>query len=281
MATNQMRREAAKRKLERQRQRRAQRARRRRQITVITAAAVAVIVVAGVVALSVNSGRDSSAAAADQGATTITPETIPTEAVALPTRPTPLPETVTCEYPASGQAAKPVNPPAAGEVSARGTVSVSLNLDSGVVPLTLDRSLAPCTVHSFLSLAEQGYFDNTSCHRLTTSPGLQVLQCGDPTGTGRGGPGYRFADETFPELTYGRGVLAMANSGPDTNGSQFFMVYGDAALPPNYTVFGSIGAEGLAVLDEIARTGHNGAYELSAGGGVPVRPVTIQRVTLS
>ena len=116
----------------------------------------------------------------------------------------------------------------------------------------LDNGKAPCTVNSFASLAQQGYFDNTPCHRLTTAPELGVLQCGDPSGTGTGGPGYRFPNEyptnqyrlTDPALQvpvlYPRGTLAMANAGPGTNGSQFFLVYRDSMLPPTYTVFGTI-----------------------------------------
>ena len=97
---------------------------------------------------------------------------------------------------------------------------------------------------SFLSLVGQKYFDNTTCHRLTVGAGLQVLQCGDPSGTGSGGPGYSFNDEVFPELKYGRGTLAMANSGANTNGSQFFIVYGDGSgLDPAYTAFGTVDAE--------------------------------------
>ena len=206
---------------------------------------------------------------------------IPTERAEPPVRPQPLPPSVDCQYPVGPQApVKPVNPPPAGATPTTGTVGLSLQTSAGTIPLTLDRSLAPCAVHSFLSLTEQGYFNDTPCHRLTTSEGLQVLQCGDPSGTGTGGPGYSFADETYPELTYGRGYLAMANSGPNTNGSQFFLVYGDAQLPPKYTVFGSISPEGLQVIDEIARRGHNGSFEPSPGGGAPIEQVNIMQATV-
>jgi peptidyl-prolyl cis-trans isomerase B (cyclophilin B) len=122
-------------------------------------------------------------------------------------------------------------------------------------------------VNSFTSLVRQGFFNGTTCHRLTTSPTMGVLQCGDPTGSGTGGPGYRFPNEypsnqyriTDPALeqpvTYPRGTLAMANAGPGTNGSQFFLVYKDSQLPPNYTVFGTIDQTGLATLDKIAAAG--------------------------
>lgn len=256
MATNQMRREAAKRKLANQQKRRAERAKRRQRVAIITSASVVVVVVVGVVLVStIGAGGGSEQTNA-------------------------LPGTVTCDYPAAEQAAKPVQPPAGSDVSATGTVPVTLQSSAGTIPLTLDRALAPCAVNSFVSLAQQGYFNDTTCHRLTTGDSLQVLQCGDPTGTGAGGPGYSFADEVSPELTYGRGMLAMANGGPNTNGSQFFMVYGNADLPPNYTVFGSISPEGLQVLDTIARLGHDGSFEPSPGGGAPNTPITIQTATV-
>ena len=95
-----------------------------------------------------------------------------------------------------------------------------------------------------MSLAEQGYFDDTTCHRLTTQ-GIFVLQCGDPTATGGGGPGYSFEDELDGAEKYPAGTIAMANAGPDTNGSQFFLVYEDTELPPSYTTFGTIDDAGL------------------------------------
>ena len=119
-------------------------------------------------------------------------------------------------------------------------------------------------MNNFVSLAQQGYFDGTPCHRLTTSPTLGVLQCGDPTGAGTGGPGYRFPNEyptnqyrltdpaLEPPVVYPRGTLAMANAGPGTNGSQFFLVYQDSQLPPTYTVFGTVDETGLAAVDKIA-----------------------------
>jgi peptidyl-prolyl cis-trans isomerase B (cyclophilin B) len=286
VATNQMRREAAKRKLENQQKRRAERARRRQRTAIITSASVVVVVVVAVVLLSTVGmpGVDDAAAPADAPtpaappAAAGTPESIPSELAAAPARPTPLPVDVTCEYPADGEPAKPAQPPSGADVSAEGTVPVTLQTSAGAIPLTLDRALAPCAVNSFESLARQAYYDGTTCHRLTTGAELQVLQCGDPSGTGSGGPGYSFADEVFPELTYGRGVLAMANAGPNTNGSQFFMVYGDAQLPPNYTAFGTISPEGLQVVDEIARRGQD--QRGGATDGAPVEPVTIERAVV-
>src|SRR5947209_12565589 len=198
----------------------------------------------------------------------------------LPVRPTPLPASVDCQYPTGQQTpARPVKPPLAGSTSARGTVPVTMQTSAGAIGLTLDRALAPCTVNSFVSLAQQGFYANSPCHRLVTNPGLQVLQCGDPTGSGAGGPGYTIPDEVFPQLSYGRGLVAMANTGqPDSGGSQFFLIYGQPQLPPQYPVFASISPTGLEVLDQIAKAGDDGSLEPSPGGGKPNQPVTITSV---
>ena len=135
---------------------------------------------------------------------------------------------------------------------------------------------APCATNSFKYLAQKGFFNNTSCHRLTTA-GIFVLQCGDPTGTGAGGPGYQFPDENLTGATYPAGTVAMANSGPNTNGSQFFLVYQDTPLPPNYTPFGRVTA-GLNALTSIAAKGSDNAN--AQGDGHPNQPLTIQSVTI-
>lgn len=179
--------------------------------------------------------------------------------------------TVTCDYPDDSAAAKEVEKPSTSAPK-HGEVEVTITTNSGDVQATLDSDAAPCTVNSFVSLASQGYFDGTTCHRLV--PGF-VLQCGDPTAKGSGGPGYSFSDELTGSETYGRGVLAMANAGPDTNGSQFFIVLADASLPPAYTVFGSVSDEGMSVVDAIAAKG-------TAGGvpdGPPAEDVTLESVT--
>jgi peptidyl-prolyl cis-trans isomerase B (cyclophilin B) len=150
---------------------------------------------------------------------------------------------------------------------ARGQVRIMVRTNLGPIPLVLDRAQAPCTVQSFVHLVRQRFYDRTICHRLTAYPTLSVLQCGDPSGTGEGGPGYRYRDELPTDLppaptdptgahrVYARGVLAMANAGPDTNGSQFFLVYADSALRPNYTIFGHVEPAGLRTLDTIAAGG--------------------------
>lgn len=167
---------------------------------------------------------------------------------------------MTCDYPAAGEPARPVNPPPATTgVPATGTVKYTVTLEGSPVTLTLDRRRAPCTVNSFTSLADQGYFNGTRCHRLVDS-GIFILQCGDPSATGSGGPGYSFADETTGSESYTTGVVAMANSGPDTNGSQFFLVWDDSTgldKTPNYTIFGTMDTASRDVVAQLAGEGRD------------------------
>ena len=127
------------------------------------------------------------------------------------------------------------------------------------------------------ALARAGWFESSPCHRLTTA-GIRVLQCGDPTGTGSGGPGYVFADEALDGATYPRGTVAMANRGPGTNGSQFFLVYADSELPPDYTPFGRI-TQGLDVLERVAAGGSDDSN--GPGDGAPKTAVLITRATVA
>lgn len=187
--------------------------------------------------------------------------------------------TVTCDYPEDGrEAARDVEAPPT-EAPSEGTVEATIVTNRGDIGLTLDREKAPCTVNSFVSLAEQGFYDDTPCPRLGNQPGFGILQCGDPTGTGAGGPGYRFGDELSGDETYPAGTIAMANAGPDTNGSQFFLVFADSQFPPSYTVFGTIDDEGLGVLNKVADKGDDGSNP--AGGGAPKQSVQIESVTIS
>jgi peptidyl-prolyl cis-trans isomerase B (cyclophilin B) len=274
VATNQMRREAAKRKLASQRERRIRQAQRRRRVAVISSAAVVVVVLVGIVLLSTLGGGSDD----------------PADPVAAPSSAAGAPGQVSCSYPADGDAAKPNDAPPADGVSNVGTAGVALTTTAGPIGLTLDRAGAPCTVNSFVNLAEQGYYDGTVCHRLTTGEGLKVLQCGDPTGTGQGGPGYTIPDEPPTNLapaptgggtvTYPRGTLAMAKtSAPNSGGSQFFLVYADSTLPPDYTVFGTVDEAGLATIDAVAAGGADDAN--GPGDGAPLQPITIESATVS
>jgi peptidyl-prolyl cis-trans isomerase B (cyclophilin B) len=297
--TNEQRRATAKRKLERQLERRATQERRRRLLTIIGSALGVVLVIGAVVAtvLFTNKGSTTTSASAD----TSTPPppsseaqqpTAPTEAGALPPFVAPANLGADCQYPAAEAASKKNNPPRSGKVPTDpAQISASMTTSQGNIGLQLDNAKAPCTVNSFASLAQQGYFNDTPCHRLTTSAGLAVLQCGDPTGQGTGGPGYAFANE-YPTdqyqpdnpalrqpVLYPRGTLAMANAGPNTNGSQFFLVYKDSQLPPNYTAFGKIDETGLATLDKIAAAGVTPS-DRGTDDGAPKLPVQIKSVQL-
>ncbi len=145
-----------------------------------------------------------------------------------------------------------------------GSYSAVIETNFGNLTVELDPAAAPLTVNNFVTLARYRYFDDTVCHRIIPD---FVVQCGDPTATGTGGPGYRFRDELPAVGDYQIGSLAMANSGPDTNGSQFFIISGDrgAALPPNYSLFGQV-TEGLddtlVALDAVGNPESNGVPPL-------------------
>lgn len=193
-----------------------------------------------------------------------------------------------CSYPASAQpASKEVDKPP-GDLPKETPTEETIATDQGDVKVSFDADKAPCAVNSFVSLAKQGYFDGTSCHRLTTQ-GIFILQCGDPSAAGSGGPGYTFKDELIKQdarlqpcqvdastgqdvCTYTTGTVAMANAGPETNGSQFFLVYKDSPLPAAFTVFGRMSAAGVKVVQDIAEGG------LAADGVAPSTPVTITSV---
>jgi peptidyl-prolyl cis-trans isomerase B (cyclophilin B) len=245
-------------------------------------------VIGAVVATFVVTNRDSGSNTASAATTTPTTSAAPAPAAngQLPAFAPPADLGADCQYPAAAEAAsKQVNPPRTGKVPTDpAQVSVSMTTNQGNIGLQLDNAKSPCTVNSFASLAQQGYFNDTPCHRLTTTEALSVLQCGDPTGTGTGGPGYQFANE-YPTnqyqpddpalqqtVLYPRGTIAMANAGPGTNGSQFFLVYKDSQLPPGYTVFGTVDETGLATLDKIAAGG-------VAGGGQDGKPATDVQIT--
>ncbi|ANH39674.1 Putative peptidyl-prolyl cis-trans isomerase [Nocardioides dokdonensis FR1436] len=182
-----------------------------------------------------------------------------------------------CAYVEDGNPSKDVDLPPA-DPTVEGDVEVTLSTSIGDLDATLDAAATPCTVGSFVSLAEQSYFDATTCHRLTTE-GIFVLQCGDPTATGTGGPGYTIPDELSGEETYPAGTLAMAKTPyPDSGGSQFFIVYDETPLPPQYTVFGTVDADGVKAVAEAASAGADDSN--GPGDGAPRTAVDIEAVTV-
>jgi peptidyl-prolyl cis-trans isomerase B (cyclophilin B) len=262
--TNKQRREAAQRHLQRQLQRRAEQARKRRRNLLIGAATLAVLVVAGAVVLIAGIGTGNPT----------------TSAAASSSTPTGDASGGNCAYTkaASGNPnLKDVGTPPSS-VPTSGTTQVTMTTNFGAIPLSLNHAEAPCATGSFVYLAQKKFFDGTICHRETSGEGLKVLQCGDPSGTGSGGPSYQYKTHVTGKETYQRGTIAMANSGQGFDGSQFFLVYGDSQLPPNYTVIGTVSDAGLKVLDTIAANGNNGAN--GPGDGAPKKKVTITSMTV-
>lgn len=145
--------------------------------------------------------------------------------------------------------------------------TATLNTSEGVIKVKLYADKTPITVNNFVYLANEKFYDNTVFHRVITG---FMIQGGDPDGTGRGGPGYKFDDEPF-EGKYDRGILAMANAGPNTNGSQFFIMHKDYPLPNSYVIFGEV-LTGLETVDKIA--------EGEVAGDAPVNPVTVKSITI-
>jgi peptidyl-prolyl cis-trans isomerase B (cyclophilin B) len=253
-STNKRRRELAAAKYERQVARRADRAarqRRRRKVAATGAAVLAVLGLAGVL---------------------LWPR-LTSDSTALP-EPTPSPSANTTDIgcdaaPDSPRTPEPVQMPK-DQLEPGSAYKLKLNTNCGSITIETLPEKAPKTVNAMLWLAEQGYFDGTTCHRLTTK-GIFVLQCGDPTGTGSGGPGFEIPDENLPaDGKYPKGTVAMANSGPGTSGSQFFIVYKETSLPPNYTVWGKV-TSGLPVVERVAEAGVTGEGD----DGTPAAPIGI------
>ena len=163
-------------------------------------------------------------------------------------------------------------------ISANNSAEFSIITNLGEIVIETFPDKAPLTVNALASLAQDNYFNNTICHRLTTE-GIFVLQCGDPTGTGAGGPDFNIPDENLPqpiENNYPAGTVAMANAGPGTSGSQFFLVYQDTTLGPNYSIWGKI-TKGLQIVQSVASQGVNGG----GSDGAPAQSVTIESVAVT
>jgi cyclophilin family peptidyl-prolyl cis-trans isomerase len=164
----------------------------------------------------------------------------------------------------------PSAPPMSIDQSKKYTATIDTSM--GTMKAELFANEAPTTVNNFVFLARQGYYDGVMFHRVINN---FMVQTGDPTGTGTGGPGYRFNDEPV-KRKYLRGTLAMANAGPNTNGSQFFIVHKDYQLQPNYTIFGQL-TDGLDVLDKIATTPTGPGR---GGPDTPRSPITINSIKI-
>lgn len=257
-------------KLERQMARRAAEARRRRQIQAGIAAVVAVgLVIVGAVLLVKQFGGEDKAS--HKKTATNAPKT-----------PGPCKfKKASAKELKANKNRKDVGMPKAGDETRSGTKLFTLKTNRGTIQVTLDAKKAPCNTESLAYLAGKKFFDGTSCHRLTTQ-GLYVLQCGDPSGTGSGGPTYTVNDENLPvgqTPAYPEGVVAMANSGPNTNSSQIFIVYKDSQLPPNYAIVGKV-TTGLDVVKKVAKAGVKAGGQ-QPGDGKPKLPLKIETATVA
>jgi len=284
----------ARERFEQQRAARLERQRRNRKRAGIALAVLCVLGLAAGVTALVSSGGTPTAAKkpAAKVSATASPSATASASPAAVTEPA-----THCSYSSAsgGTVVKSSLPTASPDYKAAYTASINTSL--GPIKIDLANSKATCTVNSFVHLASDNFWNGSQCHRLSTTGGLYMLQCGDPTAKasqtlsctsstlGTGGPGYEYASENLPKagssgsVTYPAGTVAMANSGGATNGSQFFLVFKNTTLGPNYTPFGTI-TSGLNILQNVAKAGTSCTFA-GAGGGVPKDKVVIDSVSIS
>ena len=227
----------------------------------------------GAVTASAASGGASDGGARHLGVSTVTADARSAQSTGGPAAAT---ATDPCGYTAAIPADRFKGIPVFNAAKAAQPYTAVLHTSQGTITFRALTTAAPCTTYSFRYLAERGFYDRTHCHRLTTR-GIYVLQCGDPTGTGSGAPGYSFNDENLAGATYPAGTVAMANAGPNTNGSQFFIVTKDTVLRPDYTPFGVV-TGGMDVLAKIAAAGEDD--QNGPGDGFPTLPVDFHSVQI-
>ncbi|WP_018549025.1 peptidylprolyl isomerase [Streptomyces sp. LaPpAH-108] len=271
VSQEQRRRQLAREKFLRQQQRRTSARRKARMRNSVIASVLGVVVIGSVALYTTGVMKGDDDKKVNAGAE-VTPSASPSQKAPDP-----------CEKPAKGAVKKlQWKKEPAMSIDTSADYSMKLATTCGDIGIALKTAAAPHTVNSFDFLANKGFFDHTKCHRLTTN-GIYVLQCGDPTGVGNGGPGYTLPDENLKDKsltknTYPAGTVAMANTGQKhTGGSQFFLVYKDSPLPPSYTPFGTIDKAGLKVLDKIAKAGES----TGQGDGAPNATVVIDKATVA
>ena len=272
-STRERQRAAARARLEKEMAERAAAARRRRRMqAAIGAAAAMVLMIAGTIWLvrSLGDGNEKNKPAAAAGTTQCQWIEVPADQRTPTTKDVGLP---------------PI------QASTVGTETMTMDTNLGRITAKLDLSKVPCTAASFAHLAGKNFYNDSKCHRLVTE-GLKVLQCGDPSARGNGyresdgtgGPTYRFAEENLPvdkRPAYPEGVIAMAKtSAPNSTGSQFFIVFGDTELNPDYTVLGTVTA-GLDIVKKVAADGHDNAFAQQAGGGHPKTELVIKSMSVN
>ncbi len=290
MPTSKQRREQARRHLERQLVRRQQRDVRRRKLnligTVVGVLVLFAIVITTVVMLSHDDKSNTADPAASNGSSTspsATGSPLPSRSPSPIAARSPKHTDGPCKY--AEDATKltagnlfDVGLPPDPKPTPTGNATALFATNQGTITVTLDGASAPCNVQSIEYLISKKFYDNTACPRSVNS-GIFVVQCGDPSGTTSGGPTYTTKDEGLTKVSYTEGTLAMANSGPNTNGSQFFFITKDSngSLGKNYSVIGHV-TGGLDILKKVATGGDDGSNK--AGGGKPNVPLYFKTVTL-
>jgi peptidyl-prolyl cis-trans isomerase B (cyclophilin B) len=274
---------AARARLEKEMAERAAAARRRRQRQAVIGSALAVVVVVGAavwIVTSLHHGKPATGAAPDASA------------AASPSLPAAPAGTANCQWipadPSTGAKIKDVGLPPTN-VPAKGVETMTIDTNLGRITATVDVSKVPCTAAGLSYLAGRKFWDNTKCHRLTTA-NIKVLQCGDPTASGKGyrptdgsgGPSFSYAEENLPKgktPTYPIGSIAMAKTqAPNSTGSQFFIVYGDTPLDASYTLLGTV-TKGLDIVTAVARAGTDNAN--GQGDGHPKKELDIKTLTFA
>lgn len=271
VSRDQRRRQLAREKYERQQRRRADRRKHNKRLAAIIAAPLVVVITVVAVAAFTGFGSDDDDKKKDDAAA---PSASPEKAHDP------------CGKPEKGKPSKKTWKKEPKLDIDPATYTMTLETTCGDIGIEMDADKAPHTVNSMRFLADEGYFDHSACHRLTgQESGIFVLQCGDPAGTGQGGPGYTIPDENLKDKavkggTYPAGTVAMANTGQkDSGGSQFFLVYEDSPLPPNYTPFGTLTDEGTATVKTIAEAGAQPADQ--TGNTAPNATVVINKATVT
>ena len=274
-SSNKRERELARQKYERQQQRRVEREAARKQRNRVIAVVAGLVVVLGAVAAVVLSSRGDSSPAASSSpsagasvsaSASASPSTSTSTAPVKGCTTAPAPTKKTATWTAPGGSALPTDKP----------TYLSLSTNCGEIVIEMDAKAAPKTTQSMAFLAAQAFYTDSDCFRLTTK-GIFVLQCGSPTNDGQGGPGYSLADENLPKdgaNNYPVGTVAMANAGAGTGGSQFFIVYKDTTLGPDYTIWGKV-VSGLDVVSRVAAAGE----KTGTGDGAPNQAVVITKAS--
>jgi peptidyl-prolyl cis-trans isomerase B (cyclophilin B) len=274
---------AARARLEREMAERAKVAQKRRRRGAIIGGAVAVVLVIGIVAwiIAASGGKKATPNAAASSSPSAS-------AAAVSCQYTPNPDPSASPAPSANPGLRNVGTPATTGIPTSGTQDLVLNTNLGQIKVQMDLTKAPCTSASMAYLASKKFFDGSSCTRLNNGGDTHILQCGDPSGTGNGGPTYTVPDENLPtdqRPAYVAGQVAMWNNAPNASGSQFFIVLDDTDMTAQYTVFGKV-TQGLDVAKKVASGGEDGAFASAApdgtpalGGGHPKTKLTFTSVT--